>query len=159
MDEKRPIDWTKWGTLIAFASLGVAALAWRDTRAKDEREAAQEPAKLVAPLAQPIPADGVTPAAEYLPWGQGAPTSIPFRNDGKREALVKQVILSDWKWVQTPRRENIYGAGKTIYAVSDARALETSGESVLARRLRTLVDGHHRFQTNTVASFRDDARD
>ena len=121
MDGNTKINWTAVGALATVAAVVIACLVWWDTRAKEKQDKDEESAKLLAPPGKLLTKGGVVPAAEYKPWGPEMPTRIPFRNDGKREALVKQVILSNWKWKRTPNRPNLYGAGKKISVTFEPR--------------------------------------
>jgi hypothetical protein len=80
----------------------------------------QNPSLVPPPSALP-PFDGGERETDYIPWGPNLPTLLPFRNNGKREALVQQVILSGGKWVPTPQRRNIAGAGRTIRVTFERR--------------------------------------
>jgi hypothetical protein len=143
--ERKNINWTAVG---AVAAVVVALLtAWGLWHAY-----ARESAKLVSPPSQAVPQDGVLPAKEFVPLGDGLPTLIPFRNDGGQEALVKQVILSDWKWVPTPHRRNIAGAGKTVRVAFERRHYdENTGQYTLALRDPAPAPGGGQWTTLEVA--------
>src|SRR5207249_8000115 len=121
MSEEKKVDWVAVGAIATLVGLVIAYAIYLDQKTKHEEEKAQEKAKLVAPAPRPREPDDVVPAAEYMPWGPNLPTPIPLRNDGKQEALIKQVILSKGKWVPTPHRPNIMGAGKTIRVLFEPR--------------------------------------
>src|SRR5262245_54496954 len=101
------------GWVTAVAGWAVAGIAWvtlQHELNKTTEEKAKEPAKLV-----------VLPAADYKPCGPGSPTLLPFCNEGKREGLITQVTLSNWKLIPTPQRQNVAGAGKTIRVAFERR--------------------------------------
>jgi hypothetical protein len=95
---------------------GVMALV--QTEIKNQDDKAKEPANLVIPSRQqPVRPHDVRPAADHMPWGPGLSTPVPFRNDGNKQALVRQVILTDCKWVPTPHRDDLRGAVQNIRVV------------------------------------------
>jgi hypothetical protein len=121
MSNTGKVNWTAIGVFGTFAAVAVGLLVWWQTERKNQEEKAQQPARLVTPATQPAPGGGVIPADEYVPPGPNLPTLISFRNDGRQEAIIKQVILSGWQWKPTPKRQNVVGAGKAIRVAFERR--------------------------------------
>jgi hypothetical protein len=87
-------------------------------------------------------ADDLKPAREFVPFGPGLATQIPFRNSGKGEALAKQVILSNGTWARTPHRKDIHGAGEAIHAFFEPRHyVQEKKEYVLALQKPASIPG------------------
>jgi len=145
LEDQRKVNWTALGTLAAVAAAIFAYKTYQDNKA-------QENAKLVVPPQPQRTADDVVPAAEHLPCGPNLPTPISFRNDGRQEALLKQVILSNGKWVPTPRRPNIIGAGKTVQVYFEPRHyVKELKEFILVLKAPAPIPGGGQWTTLNVA--------
>jgi hypothetical protein len=145
MNGQPKVDWTKWAAIGTLIAAGVYLGMWWDARSK-------KPASLVVPPTHTTPKDGVEAAPECMPWGPNLPTPISFRNDGDNEALVKQVILSHWKWIPTPRRPNIFGAGRKISVTFEPRHyVKQKGQYMLVLRNPAPVEGGGKWTTLEVS--------
>ncbi len=151
MEEKKP-DWAAIGVIVGIIGLIIAGLTFSDTKAEQAEDKARESPRLVIPApAAPMPDDAIS-APEFTPSGPNAPTTISFRNDGKREALIKQIILSNGTWIRTPPRQNILGAGLTIRVVFEPRHyVESAREFILVLKKPAPVPGEGQWTSMEVA--------